>query len=168
MITTPGNSMGNLPLLKNSLNEFVALGHKQLSSDFIFTMQGFEDIKTLVQAIQIPVVGRNPVELYAPYGVKFQQQGSADTAGEMPITFVETVHGDIYQRLRDSSRKRLYWNANLTMSCEELPGSTAPLSFNIYNCWIKLDAADLSTEDQNTALKPSGTLYYSWFDYPTE
>lgn len=165
MIPTPGNCAGNIPLLKKSLNAFVALGHKAKSSDFEFVMRGFEGIKTLVQAVQIPVVGREPIELFAPYGVKFQQQGSPNTSGEMPITFLETVHGDVYKRLRESSMRRCYWDATLTLNCEELPSGVAPLKFNIYNCWIKLDGVDLSTEDQSAVIKPAGTLYYNWFDY---
>lgn len=164
MIPTPGNKKGNLALIKNALNAFVAMDHKALSSDFTFVMHGMEELTPLVQVAQVPAQGRDVVELFGQFGVKFNQQGSWQNAGEMPITFLETVHGALMKRLRESGEKKIYFNCTLTLNCEQLPLGVQPLKFTLYNCWIKLDGTDVSTEDINTPIKPAGTLYYSWVD----
>lgn len=157
----PGSCKGNMPLLRTSYSEFVALGHKAKASDFIFVLRGLENIKSLVQGVQIPEMGREIMELFTTFGVDFKQQGGFKMSGEMPISFVETVNGDVYRRIRESTVKKCYLEGFLMLACEELPAGVAPLKFSFKDSWINLDAVDLSVEDTNSAVKPSGTFIYN-------
>lgn len=158
------NCSGNVGFLESARNSFVALGNKAQSKDFEMLIDGMEGFKTLIQATQIPEIGRESVEMFAPYGVPFYQQGTAKVAGELAITFMETVSGTVMQTIRQKAKDRCYFNATIKLACEEKPGSVGPLTYKFYDCWIKLDPTDLSTDDTTGLVRPAGTMFYNWFD----
>ena len=160
-MSIPG-ARGNISLLKKAYNEHVAMGEAAVASNFELIIKGHENLKTLVQAAQIPAFGREEIEVYAPLGVQFYQQGSYNNAGEMTITFKEVITGQVLQAIRDSVAKKEYLTLELRMVDESLPNGVAPLKFKLEHCFIKLDAVDLSTDDRTTVVKPSGTVRYNW------
>jgi hypothetical protein len=44
---------------------------------------------------------------------------------------------------------------------ESVYGTTVVLS----DCWIEIDALDLSVEDGTTLVKPAGTIHYNWVSW---
>ncbi len=160
-------SGANASLRRRSLNKFVAIGEKATSDDFEMRVQEFPDMRFLVQAAQMPPIKREMVEIVGPHGIQVQQQGKLINAGEIPITFIETVHGDVLQMLKRWVRQKMYLTVILSLTSEGSPFGTPNTSVTLEGCWLESEGIELSVDD-NTPLKPTGTLHYNWPSWYTD
>lgn len=151
----------DVSLRKFSLNKFVAMGEKATADDFVMTVYEFPDMEFLIQAAQMPPIKREMVEIVGPHGIQVQQQGKIINAGELPITFIETVHGDALGMLREWVRDKLYLTVSIGLTSEAEPVGSQNASVTLEGCWLESEAIELSVDD-NTPLKPTGTLHYNW------
>jgi hypothetical protein len=148
-------------LRKSSLNKFVAMGEKATADDFQLRIEAYPEIEFLVQAAQIPPLRREMVEIVGPHGVQVQQQGKLINAGELPITFLETIDGKLLSLLRQWVTKKEYHTVTLALVSEGEQMSNMNTTFTLEGCWFESEAIELSVDD-NTPLKPTGTLHYNW------
>lgn len=154
----------NVPLIKTALNKFVSLGEKAKADDFRMTVEGYSDLEFLVQTASLPPIKREMVELFGPHGVQVQQQGKIINAHEVPITFVETVEGDLLKTLRGWVKEKKYLRVTLELLSEASPTAGSYKKVTFENTWIESDAIEFSVED-NAPLKPNCTLHVNWVDY---
>lgn len=151
----------NVPLRKRSLNKFVALGEKATADDFVMKIYEFPDLEFLIQAAQMPPIKREMVEIVGPHGIQVQQQGKIINAGELPITFIETIYGHALAVVKEWVRDKLYLTITLGLVSEGEPISGPNTSVTLEGCWLESEAIELSVDD-NAPLKPTGTLHYNW------
>ncbi|MFA5618462.1 MAG: hypothetical protein WDK95_16740 [Syntrophorhabdaceae bacterium] len=148
-------------LRKTSLNKFVALGEKATSDDFRLHIDAYPELEYLVQAAQMPALKREMVEIVGPNGVQVQQQGKLINAGELPITFIETIDGKLLAALRQWVTQKEYHTVTLALISEGENVSNENTTIVLEGCWLESEPIELSVDD-NTALKPTGTLHYNW------
>lgn len=152
--------VARVPLIKKTYKKFVALGEKATGDDFRMVIEGYPDLEYLVQGVQYPPIGREPVETFGPHGVQFVQQGRPRNIVESPITFVETLSGAAYAALRDWVINKRYLEVHLSAVAESEDGNKHN-SFILYDSWVEVEGYDLSVEDA-TIVKPTGTLHGNW------
>jgi len=154
----------NVPLIKSAFAGFVGLGEKAKADDFQMTIQGFNDLKFLVQTAQWPAIKREMVEITGPHGIQVKQQGKITNAHELPITFIETVQGHVLRDLRTWVKEKSYRQVTLKLLSEAQPNPNDYTSLLMDFCWFASEPVENSTED-NAPLKVSGTLYVNWVSY---
>ena len=154
----------SIALVKQSYQKWLALGEKAKGDDFRMEIEGYPELSMLIHATQLPEVKREPTEDYGPHGVKFQQQGRLINAGDITFTSMETVTGKALEALRDLVKNKKYVTIRIGCPSESVPDGAAPLTVEMEDCWIEMDPADLSRED-NATLKPAGTIHYGWPSY---
>lgn len=165
--------MANIQNVKQNINlasgrsykKLLALGEGTKSDDFKMTIEGYKDLEWLVQTTQLPELKREMIESYGPHGVKFNQTGKFLNAGDMTITFKEVINGTSYMALREMIREKKYLEINLALISESMPTSVTPTTVRMSDCWLEIDAMDLSVEDGTTLVKPSGTIHYNWVSW---
>jgi hypothetical protein len=158
----------NVPLLKNSYKRFVSLGEGAKADDFILSVSEYPDLKYLVQATQLPELRRDMIESRGPHGVYFNQQGNFKNAGDITITFKEVISGKAYEALADWVLNKKYLTVTIALLAESAPDTVTAAAAVMEDCWLELDAADLSVEDGTTLVKPTGTLHYNWHNRGSE
>lgn len=158
------NIKNNISGVNASYKKLLALGEGAKSDDFRMTFEGaeYKDLEFLVQATQLPELKREPIESYGPHGVKFNQAGKFLNAGDITITFKEVISGKVYGVLRKIVKEKIYLKITLALLGESQPTSVAAHTLTLEDCWIEIDALDLSVEDGATLVKPSGTIHYNW------
>jgi hypothetical protein len=154
----------NVPLVKKSFNKFLAMGEKATADDFRMTIDGYPDIEFLIQTTQLPPIKREMVEIVGPHGVQVQQQGKIINAHEVSISFIETVSGSVLAMLRECVKGKKYLDIKLALVSEAETTSSAPTTVLFESTWIESDAIEFSVDD-NTPLKPAGTLHVNWVSY---
>lgn len=153
---------GNVPKLKQNYKKLLGLGEGVTSDEFIMTFEGNNDVRYLVQSTQIPALQREVIETRGPFGVQFNQQGVYKNMQDISITFKETIKGHAYAFLRDLVVNKRYITIKLTLAGESFPTGNAFDGLVLEDCWIELEAADLSVEDSGTLIRPSGTIHANW------
>jgi len=151
----------NVPLRWSSLSKFVALGEKATADDFMIKIQDYPDFEFLVQAAQMPPIKREMTEIVGPHGVQVQQAGKIINAGELPITFIETINGNMLSIIRQWVRDKEYHTVIMALTSEAAPTSNEYTTCVLEGCWLESEASEMTVDD-NTPLKPTGTLHYNW------
>jgi len=156
------NVNANVPLLKSSYKNLVAMGEGAKADDFRMTFDEYPDLEYLVQITQLPAMKREVIESRGPHGVQFVQQGVFMNAQEVPITFKEVVSGKALQFLIDWVKNKRYVTATLALISESQDESNEYNTVTMEDCWIEMDGVDLSVDDGATLVKPAGTLHCNW------
>lgn len=156
---------GNVNIVKTSYKKFLALGEGVSADEFIMTIEGYNDLRFLIQSTQLPALVRENIESYGPHGVQFNQQGRFKNAQDIPITFKEVIKGTTYQAIREWVKEKKYLKVTLALTGESFPESTAANTVVLEDVWIELEGVDLSVEDGATLVKPSGTLHANWITW---
>ena len=159
------DNYGNVPRLKHNYKRLLGLGEGVASDEFIMTFEGNNDVRYLVQSTQIPALQREVIESRGPFGVQFNQQGVYKNAQDISITFKETIKGHAYSFLRDLVVNKRYIKIKLTLAGESFPDGNDFTGLVLEDCWIELEAADLSVEDSGTLVRPSGTIHANWVSH---
>jgi len=155
-------AVGNVNLLRETYKKMTALGEVVKGQDFRMQVEGYSDLEFLIQASTTPPLKREVVETVGPLGVKSIQQGRFMNEVEMQITFKEVLSGIAFGALKEWTREKQYRLVTLTLVSESDNTAIDEHTWEIDDCWIELDGADLSVEDA-VPLKPSGTLHGSYF-----
>jgi len=159
------NVAGNIGNINKSYKKLLSLGEGAKGDDFRMTIEEYPDLEFLVQATQLPEIKREMIESYGPHGVKFNQQGKFNNAGDMTITFKEVITGEVYACLAEIVKEKKYVEIKLGLLGESQPESVPGTTCLMSDCWIEIDALDLSVEDGTTLVKPSGTIHYNWVSW---
>jgi hypothetical protein len=154
----------NVPLVKKSFNKFLAMGEKATSDDFRMVVAEYPDLEFLVQTTQMPPIKREMVEIIGPHGVQVQQQGKVINAHEVPITFIETISGEVLKTVREWVKEKKYLDFTLSLVSEAKTGSDTNSTVVFEKTWIESEGIELSVDD-NTPIKPSATLHVNWVTY---
>lgn len=162
------NVAGNIAGINKSYKKLLSLGEGAKGDDFRMTIEGYDDLEFLVQATQLPEIKREMIESYGPHGVKFNQAGKFNNAGDMTITIKEVIDGRVYEALREIVKEKKYVEIRLGLLGESQSESVYGTTVVLSDCWIEIDALDLSVEDGTTLVKPSGTIHYNWVSWLDE
>lgn len=157
------NSKGNISFLKGKYKKNMAAGEKLSAAEFEMTVDGYPDLSVLVRSTQIPAIGRAEIEDFGPNGLKFVQQGPHENSGEITVTAVETIKGDVVAALYDIVINKKYIHMNIHPTPESLAGG-APrgTAWRLEDCKLRCDAIDMASEDVTALVKPSITITYNW------
>lgn len=161
----PNGAKGNIPLIRQSYKDSMALGERTRGDEFRFIFADNTNMEFLVIATQMPPLKRELVEIPGPQGIKIMQQGKYLHSGDINITFVEVLTGKTLEYLRKKVIDKEYFDAYMTLCGESNPGGSKPTSLPIYDCWLEIDAIDLSNEDSTMAVKPTGTIHCNWIGW---
>ncbi len=159
------NVVANVPLLKNSYKSFVALGEGIKGDDFVMNVDEYPDLHFLVQTTQMPELKRDMLESRGPHGVYFNQAGNYKNAGDMSVSFKEVISGKAYDALVDWVLNKKYLTVTMAMVSESDPETVTSAAAVLEDCWLEIDALDLSVEDGTTLAKPTGTLHYNFVNW---
>lgn len=156
---------GNVGFLKKAYKQDKALGQKLKGYEFKLTIEGYEHLTPMVRSAQFPAIKRTPVEDKGAMGVSVPSHGALENSGEITITFIETVKGDLLKALRqiivNGEEPKITMEATPESTAGEAPKS---LIFEMEDCLLACDAIDGSTEDTAALLKPSVTVTYGWLE----
>lgn len=156
---------GNVKKIRHGYRRLLALGEGVAADEFILTIEGYADLRYLVQSSQLPPMIRETIESYGPQGVQFNQQGRFKNAQDIPIAFKEVIKGTAYKALRDWVRNKKYLEVKIGLAGESFPSSNINTTVTLEDCWIELEGADLSVEDGATLVRPTGTLHANWISW---
>ncbi len=159
------NVEGNPSVIKKSYKKFLALGERLTGSEYKMTIEGYSDLTYLVASTQLPAMQREVVELRGPQGIDFSQQGRFINKQDVSITFMEVLTGRMFEQLREWVKKKSYLKVTIGLVSESQTESSKHATVVLEDCWIEIDATDLSDEDSTTAVKPSGTLHANWVSW---
>lgn len=156
---------GSIDKIRAGYRKLLALGEGVASDEFIMTFEGNDDMRYLVQSTQFPALAREMIESFGPHGVQFNQQGRYKNAQDLSISFKEVITGKVYEFLRDIIKEKKYVTIKIALTGESYTSSTPSNSLLLEDCWIELEAVDLSVEDGGTLFRPSGTIHANWVSY---
>lgn len=156
---------GSVDKTRANYRKLLALGEGVSSDEFAMTFEGNDDIRYLVQTTQLPALQREIIESFGPFGVQFNQQGKFKNAQDISISFKEVITGKAYTFLRDLVKNKTYMAIKISLLGESHTSSNAATSLLLEDCWIELEAVDLSVEDGGTLMRPSGTLHANWVSW---
>lgn len=157
------NTKGNVGFLKKKYQKNMAAGEKLSAAEFDMTIDGYPNLSVLVRSTQIPSLGRAEIEDFGPNGLKFVQQGPLENSGEITVTCVETIKGDVVAALYDIVINKKYINLNIQPTPESTAGGAPKVTaWRLEDCKLRCDAIDLATEDVTALVKPSITITYNW------
>lgn len=129
------------------------------------TIEGNDDIRYLIQTSQLPALQREVIESYGPFGVQFNQMGKYKNAQDISISFKEVITGKVLEFLRDWLKNKKYYMVKLSLVSESQTSSITHTSVILEDCWIEIDASDLSVEDGSSLIRPAGTLHANWITW---
>lgn len=159
------DTAGNIKKIRHGYRKLLSLGEGVSSDEFIMTIEGYPNLRYLVQSTQLPALMRENIESYGPQGVQFNQQGRFKNAQDVPVTFKEVISGESYKAIRDWAMNKKYLEVKLGLAGESFPTSNTNTTVTMEDCWIELEGADLSVEDGASLVRPSGTLHANWVSW---
>lgn len=159
------NTKGNMGFLKERFNRNLSAGEKLVGAEFWMDIHGYENISVLIRSVQVPEMGREDIEDFAPMGVKFNQHGTIKNSGEITVACVETLDGKVYAAVLDLVRNKRYVDITIRTTAESSDGSTPDsLIRKLSHCKVYCEQVDLSTEDTTALVKPSLRIVYNWVE----
>lgn len=140
-----------------------AQGAKVISSDFTFSINGYEASYLLCkQAPKPELTPQGEIEIALPLGSKAVQPQQVATAQQGQISFYETVNAMtenmLIQLLLDSSRGNMF-DARLY---EGTPDNYIRY-WKYHDCFMQLDVIDRDWENRSQPMMFSGTLFFHFF-----
>lgn len=153
---------GNIRKIRHGYRKLLSYGEGIVADEFALTIEGYPDLRYLCQSVSLPQLMRENVETYGPQGVQFNQQGRFKNAQEIPISFKEVIRGLAYQAIRDWVKNKKYLTCYIALIGESFPTSNRNTTLRLEDCWLELDAVELSVEDGTTIVRPQGTLHANW------
>jgi len=154
---------GEPKLMKAALLKALAAGERIPASQFKMTFDGESGMEYIVDATQIPPMKRHVMETFGHMGVKINQQGSFDNAGEITVTLSETLTGKALKFVRDAVLQKKYMDITITITPETLAGAEA-IEVKLTACFIASDAIDLANESVTEYVKVPLTINFNWID----
>lgn len=146
--------------LQQSYNQIKTLGDKSISSDAMFVIDGFENLRLLCKQFPFPTLSPageiaipTPMggEAWQPQQVKINQQGA--------VTFHETVKGDIATFMETV----LALGAKFDAKVYEGTMERYHHAVQIRDAFIQFDNPDRDWENRTQVTTVSGTLFFHYF-----
>ncbi|WP_419238319.1 hypothetical protein ACN08L_16075 (plasmid) [Photobacterium leiognathi subsp. mandapamensis] len=159
------NTKGDMAYLKTQFNKNLNAGEKLMGAEFEMLVEEYPELTVLIRSTQFPAMGRADVEDFGPQGMNFTQHGALENKGEITVTAVETLTGQVLKAIRNIVKNKQYVNITIRATPESTSGATAePLKFRLSHCKVRSDVVEWSTEDTAALVKPSMTIVYNWVD----
>ena len=159
-MTVP-NAVGNVSLMRQAHKQNVALGERQVASDFVVRIKEYPGISALFRTSQLPEEKRGePVEDQGQYGQGFRQYGAVKRDGDMAAQLVEIKRGDVLKTLSKIVDNKEYVTVEVLMHGED----TSEKGYQLQDVMIAADPSDLDTENRTGTLRIPVTFQYNWFE----
>ncbi|MFW1108360.1 hypothetical protein ACEWA7_20175 [Vibrio parahaemolyticus] len=155
------NAKGNVDLIRQAHKANVALGERQVSSDFIVTILEYPGISALIRTSQLPEEKRGePVEDKGQYGQGFRQYSAPKRDGDIACQIVEIKRGDVLKAISKIVDNKEYVTVEIKLHGED----TSEKGYRLEDTMIAADASDLDTENTTGPLRIPVTFQYNWFE----
>lgn len=152
-------TVSNAAYLKSFYDTTKALGAKVVSSDFTFEIEGFENNFLLCKQAPWPELSpAGEIEVASPLGATMWQAQQLKIAHQGPVSFMETVAGNIDKMLIDLISRGGTFNAKIY---EGTPSKYLRAK-RIVDCFMQLDNPDRDWENRSQILLFSGTLFFHY------
>lgn len=145
--------------LQQSFNQIRAFGDKAISSDAMFVVAGYENIRlltkqfpqpTLSSAGEIAIASPMGGEMFQPQQLKANQQGQ--------IAFYETVNGDVETFMTSLNAQGGRFDATIYEGTLE----SYTRAWNITDCFIQFENPDRDWENRSQVVMLTGTLFFHY------
>jgi hypothetical protein len=158
-------AIGNKAFVKKLYKSEKAIGPKLKGNEFKFTIEGHEGLTPMFRTAQWPKTQREIIDEKGHGGVGVPEYGALQNSGEITITAVENIKGDLLKMLREVIEAGKEVNCTIESMSEANEGeSPEPLTFLMEDCLLVSDAIDGSTDDTAAVVKPSITITYGWVE----
>jgi hypothetical protein len=158
-------AIGNKNFVKKIYKLEKAIGAKLKGNEFKFTIEGYEHLTAMFRTSQYPKTQREVIDEKGFGGVGAPEYGALQNSGEITVTAVENVKGDLLTMLREVIEAGKEVNCTMESMPESTAGVSAPsLVFEMEDCMLVSDAFDGSTDDTAAMVKPSITITYGWVE----
>jgi hypothetical protein len=157
--------IGNKKFVKKLYQAERAIGVKLKGNEFKFTVIGYEHLTAMFRTSQYPKTQREIIDEKGHGGVGIPEYGMLQNSGEITVSAVENVKGELLKALREIIETGKEVNCVMESMPEFTGGeSAAPLVFNLDDCLLVSDAFDGATDDTAAIVKPSITITYGWVE----
>lgn len=158
-------AIGNKSFVKKLYKSEKAIGPKLKGNEFKFTIEGYEGLTAHFRTSQWPKTQREIIDEKGHGGVGVPEYGALQNSGEITVTAVENIKGDVLKMLIEIIESGKEVNCKMESMSEANEGkSPDSLTRNLEDCLLVSDAIDGSTDDTATVVKPSITITYGWVE----
>lgn len=158
-------AIGNKKFVKKLYKSEKAIGTKLKGNEFKFTIAGYEHLTAMFRTAQYPKTQREIIDEKGHGGVGAPDYGALQNSGEITVTAVENIKGDLLKALREIIEAGKEVNCTMEAMPEATEGkSPESLVYELEDCLLVSDAFDGSTDDTAALVKPSITITYGWVE----
>ena len=155
------NEAPNVDLMRQAHKKNVALGGRQVGSDFKIRIRQYPEIECLVRTGQLPQEKRgDDIEDDGQFGQKFKQYGAIERHGEMASQIVEIKRGYVIKTIAKIVDNKEYVDVEIILVGED----TSEKGYLLETCLVSAEASDLDTESRTGTLRIPVTFSYNWFE----
>lgn len=155
------NEVANVDLMRQAHKANVALGGRQVASDFRIRIKQYPAIEALFRTGQLPEEKRGePIEDQGQFGQEFKQYGAPKRSGEMASQVVEIKRGDVLKTIAKIVDNKEYVDVEVILTGEDTPEK----GYVLEDCIVSADASDLDTENRTGAVRIPVNFSYNWFE----
>lgn len=145
--------------LKQVLGTVAKMGNKAISSDAMFVVDGYEDIRLLTKQFPQPVTSTaGEIEVPGPLGTVTVQPQQLKVYQQGQIQFYETENGDVETFLESLQLNGSKFDATIYEGTME----KYTRAWRISNCFIEVENPDRDWENRSQVLMLSGTLHFHY------
>lgn len=146
--------------LRDSYTQVRTLGDKSISSDAVFVIDGFEQLRMLCKQFPWPLLSpRGEIAIAMPNGGEAWQPQQLETNQQGQCQFYETVEGDMETFIESVTAQGSKFNASV------YEGSLESYSrgCRVMDAFFKFDNPDRDWENRAQVTTISGTLFFHYF-----
>lgn len=159
------NAIGNKNFVKKMYKKERAIGTKLKGNEFKFTIVGYEHLTAMFRTSQWPKVQREIIDEKGFGGVGIPMYGALQNNGEITVTAVENVKGELSAALQKIIESAEEVTCIMESMPEETEGESAMVLIRtMEDCKLTSDAFDGSVDDTAATIKPSITITYGWVE----
>lgn len=137
-----------------------AMGDKSVSSDAMFVIDGFEQLRLLCKQFPWPVLStQGEIEVASPMGSKSWQPQQLGTAQQGQVSFYETVRGDMETFIEQIAASGGKFDASIYEGTLERHSR----GVRIVDAFLQFENPDRDWENRAQVTIVSGTLFFHYF-----
>lgn len=145
--------------LQQSFAQIKTLGDKAVSSDAMFVVDGYEQIRLLTKQFPQPTLSSGgEIAIATPMGGETWQAQQAKANQQGQISFYETVNGDVETFLTSILAAGGRFDATIYEGTME----QYKRGWKITDCFIQLDNPDRDWENRSQVVMLNGTLFFHY------
>lgn len=146
--------------LQQHYNLIKALGDKSVSSDAMFVIDGYEDLRLLTKQFPWPVLtSAGEIEVSGPLGITTVQPQQIKIFQSGSVEFYETRRGDMQSFMEKIIAGGGKFNATVYEGTVDKYQRAMP----IYDCFLELENAARDWENRSQLTTIGGTLNFHYF-----